>query len=1037
MLSIAVLRGGKDFAAYYARDDYYGADAASLTESCPDGEILSTSRVGQEPGREGARPGSGSGAEVNQDTVGADASPGDASITDERPAETGSTRGKGQWFGKGAEALGLRGAVNPDTLNRLIQGHLPNGVELGIRGGKTTDKEHGGGWDLTFSAPKSVSILAELTANSALFRAHHQAVKEAVTWLESEAAVIRRAGFLGKKTEATGNLVIALFQHDTSREQDPQLHTHALVMNATERSDAQWRSVYSRPMFEHKMAAGAVYRAALAVRLEALGFETERTHADGRFEITVVPQRVVEVFSTRRQQIESKLAQWEGEGAVTSARAALMTRKKKKIADLPQLRADWNHAALSLGFDATVELAEQGPRLNPTESNSPLHTDAALRLAIDRLSEHEAVFTHANLVAATLAEGIGRLDVGGALDAINRAMSGRGRDLYDARLGERKAWTTPRAVEQERRYETLVTRGKNAVLPAVPPKKVRQSLKDCVLNERQQSAVKLIVSSQDQFVAVLGRPGSGKTFMLPQVKALLEAQGYVVVGMAPNGAAAKELERVGGLIGARTVASQLARLGKTVGSFRGMEPGARAEALAAYRRQVWIVDEASQIHNADMRKLVTLASITGARVALIGDPAQLGSINAGKPFERLLDTGIRQVELDQILRQRDKAQKTLVRSAIDRNITGAMKLLEPHVQRIDSEEKRHAEMVRQWAGDPERENTLMISMRNSAKTRLNDLARDRLRSEGALGVEMNAAQLLPVFVSKADRSLAVTYQAGDVIRFTKANARLQTEKNSYWEVSSVEGKALNQRLTLQNEERRVSIDPRKFVNALRSSEQFRPRTNLLAVHDRIVWNRPDPAKGLVNGDRLVVESIIHGHALLRTEDRRRLDIEPAKDATHQHWEHAYATSLYKSQGKTAQTVLVDVPVRDAHLMDHHAFLVGVSRHKDTVRFFTDDQEELTRRVVLNPGDKTSALEGRSEQRIDQFREQLAVVARLFGRREPEKSAAPVLARMALGEREGPVQGMSGPQVSPLPTQVQDLLRRGSERRPSQDRGLSF
>lgn len=1037
MLSIAMLKGGVDFAAYYARDDYYGGDASTLPEDDLGLDGASSSdasmQTSTDRGRGESRPGNGSGGDADAGARGAEATPDGTLPPPEVTPNPGAARGKGVWFGKGAEALELRGAVDPDTLNRLIQGHLPNGVELGIRGGKTAEKEHVGGWDLTFSAPKSVSILAELTGSREIFRAHHEAVKEAVSWLEDEVAVIRRAGFLGKKTEHTGNLVAALYQHDTSREQDPQLHTHALVMNATEREDGRWRSVYSRPLFEHKMAAGTVYRAALAVRLEALGFETERTHADGRFEISAIPEPVVGLFSTRRQQIESKLAQWEGEGAATSARAALMTRTSKKNADLPQLRAEWNRAAQDLGFDAAATLAAHAPRLQPNEPGTIPHADDALRRAIDRLSEHEAVFTHADLVAAVLAEGIGRIDVANAQAAIHRAGSGRVRDLDAARLGERKAWTTPRALEQERRYESLVIRGRNAVQPAVPQRTLRRALKNSPLNEGQQAAVKLIVSSPDQFVAVLGRPGTGKTFLLPQVKSLLEARGFVAVGMAPNGAAAKELEHVGGLAGARTVASQLARVGKTLGSLRGMEPEARAAVLAPYRRQVWIVDEASQIHNADMRKLVTLASVTGARVALIGDPAQLGSIDAGKPFERLLTTGIRQVELHQILRQRHDSQKTLVLTAIDRDISGAMKLLAPHVQRIDSEEQRHQEMVRQWSLDSSRESTLMITLRNAAKTRLNDLARDWLRSQGLLGAEASAIQLLPVFGSKADRSLAETYQAGDVIRFNKANARLGTEKNSYWSVARIDGKTSSLRLTLQNGERRVSIDPRRFATALRSTEQFRPRNTTLAVHDRLVWNRPDPAKGLVNGDRLVVESIADGVAVLRTDDGRRLTLSPAQGPAQQHWEHAYATSLYKSQGKTANTVLVDAPVRDAHLMDHHAFLVGVSRHKDSVRFFTDDPDELARRVVLNPGDKSSAQEGRSEHRIERLREQLAAVARIFGGKELDRGAASASAQIDLEVRDGPLLGPSGPQKSSM----RELANNGSTLKSSQDRALGF
>ena len=1028
VLSIGLLKGGGDVGAYYSADDYYSADAADLHE----GRELD--EAGPEPaaagddvgeggpgfgergaGSGGAGGGRDSDCRENESERGnrADSSnqtkyaSGDAerepSGSPRDPSQAASAgggeeestpRGKGQWFGRGADALGLRGPVDPQTLNAIIRGELPNGDVLGTRPDPATgERQHTGGWDLTFSAPKSVSVLAEITGNRELFKAHNDAVKAAVTWLEEEAATIRRTGWLGKKTQLTGNLVVAMFQHDTSRAQDPQLHTHALVLNATQRDDGGWRSLHSRPLFEHKMAAGNVYRAALALSLRRAGFEIERTHADGRFEIASVPKEVIETFSKRRADIDAKLAEWNQEGPAMSANAALKTREHKRPLSMNERREAWVAESAALGFDPAQALREgrsAGDRMAPVTQVERL---AILRNAIDRLSEREAAFTNADLIGATLAAGMGKLDVEATKRVAGDATRTKGIDLYEARIGERKAWTTPKAAQQEQRIEAQVERGRDSADAILGRRQVDKQLKNSPLNEGQRDAVKLIVSSKDQFVAIVGRPGTGKTTMVGYVKQILDREGYTAIGMAPNGAAAKELAEGGRLGVARTVASQVARVGRDVARLRGMAPGERDRLMEGFRKQVWIVDESSQLANADMRKLIQLASFTGAKVALIGDPAQLEAINAGRPFDRLIKTGIRHVEMTEIHRQHNLEDRVLVQTAIDRDISKAMTLLDPKIRELGG--NREAELVRRWWESGDRSQTLMVSMRNEVKTRLNDRAREYLQDAGELGQQTEARQLFPVFGQKADRGHAASYKSGDVLRFGRDYAKMEIGQDTYWRVLNVDGKTSINRLTISDGEQILSFDARDARTALRHAEHFRPRTTTLAVNDRIVWNRPDRDRKLVNGDVLTVEGVSKRGVIARTPDGRTVDFAPKPDivagGTHQdqHWEHYYATSLYKSQGKTADRVLVDAPVQDAHMLNHHAFLVGVSRHRESLTFFTDDKAELAKRIIHNPGDKTSAQESIGEERADRLRSTLELISRAFGSSSRPAEPSPI------------------------------------------------
>ena len=179
-----------------------------------------------------------------------------------------------EWQGEGAKALGLSGEVIRETFRAMLDGTLPNGQQLGtMREGKL---QHRPGWDITLSAPKSVSIMAEVAGDRRLIAAHANAVKAAMAYVERHAAATRIRTDGGVERQTTDNLVIASFRHDTSRAQDPQLHTHNVIMNMTQDADGNWRSLEPRALYQLQKAIGAVYRQELAVGVRALGYGIEQ-----------------------------------------------------------------------------------------------------------------------------------------------------------------------------------------------------------------------------------------------------------------------------------------------------------------------------------------------------------------------------------------------------------------------------------------------------------------------------------------------------------------------------------------------------------------------------------------------------------------------------------------------------------------------------------------------------------------------------------------------------------------------------------------
>ncbi len=256
----------------------------------------------------------------------------------------------GRWVGRGAERLSLQGPVTQSEFCAALQGLDPKtGAPLVQRGGKA--HAHAAGWDITFSAPKSVSVLWALSVpqeRTAIEAAQRSAVTEATRYLEKEAAWSRR-GKGGLIREQAAGLLTAQFDHHTSRDLDPQLHTHCFVFNLAPRKDGTWGAIVSRELYKAQKEAGAVYRNTLANELERLGHQVERK-ADS-LRIGAIPKQVERVFSKRRNAIQDA-AQTHG---YTTAKgmelATLRTRKAKQNVRLESLFDAWRTEAKAHQFE--------------------------------------------------------------------------------------------------------------------------------------------------------------------------------------------------------------------------------------------------------------------------------------------------------------------------------------------------------------------------------------------------------------------------------------------------------------------------------------------------------------------------------------------------------------------------------------------------------------------------------------------------------------------------------------------------------------
>ena len=890
------------------------------------------------------------------------------------------------WSGRGAGELGLEGSVDPDVFRAVLEGKVPDGSgrELGRR-----DKDgkliHRPGRDVTLSAPKSVSLAALVGGDGRVVDAHDRAVEATLAWIERDAVETRlkdpKTGELVR--EGGQKMVAATFRHDTSRNLDPQLHTHAVIANMVQGGDGKWRTMANEKLYESKMLIGAIYRSELARGLGRLGYEIEKTHADGRFEIAGVGRQVVEAFSTRRAEIEAGMAErgmgTPGDNPRLAERAALMSRAAKRDIDRDELANVWQRQVADIGFDALALVAaakgaeheRAGPeaaaearqremgRDRDTEGGSVSPAVQAVDWAVAHLSEREAVFSRTDLLTAALAWNPGEVNIGEAEAGVARLE--RSGALHAARMPRMDGLlTTDRAVADEKETIALMAagqgRGAGSMRSSAPmrARAVDKALRNGPLTEGQKSAVKLILASGDRTVGVQGYAGSGKTTMLNRARALLEKRGYAVRGLAPSASAARTLEAEAG-IGAETLQRFLARYAG-VAAGRMTAKGQR-EMRAAFAKTVLIVDEGSLASTVQARDLLRISdALRIPRVVLVGDAKQLDAVDAGKPFDQLQQAGMRTAVMDEIMRQRDPALKEAVEASLKGDIGKAFEKLGDNVAEVNPHNLAGAAAARWLALSPdERANTGLMAPSHAIRGEINGIVRERLIRDGIVhGPAMEAERLASRGFTNAEKALARNYKAGDVVGFHRPYKRLGVEKGDELRVAGVDRKAGAVMLSGENGNA-VVWEPDRLAARAGGVEVYKSETMELRAGDRVRWTRNDAGLGLVNSETAEVTAVGDGRVTFRLEDGRMLDMNGA-DQQLRHIDRAWASTVHAFQGRTVDTVIAALEANHPNLTNQKMLYVEISRARDRAELVTDDKAALREQLLELTGERIAALE---------------------------------------------------------------------------------
>jgi conjugative relaxase-like TrwC/TraI family protein len=863
----------------------------------------------------------------------------------------------GEWQGKLAERFGLAGAVDAQHFARLSEGQNPITGEQLVRhhsgqcyttadGTTVKPVEHRAGWDATFSAAKSVSLTALVGGEQRVREAHRHAVTTALTELERYTQA-RIGG--NHAAETTGKFIAAKFEHDTARPVNgyaaPQLHTHAVIFNMTEREDGSTRAIQPKSLFDSQQFATAVYQAELTFRLRNLGYEIE-AGKKGAPEIKGYSLEYLNASSPRRQQIEQAMAKSGFSGPEAAQIAAHNTRDKKEIRTPVEVMEAHRQLAAKFGNQADRVVREAHERVHAQGQNrvpdAPQRAQEAVSYAKERNFEREAVIDQRDIMRDALRRGMGDLTFSQVRDNFkHRHALGEFQTVSAQKHDTGPRITTPETIAAERATVEHMQRGQNTVQPIMSEQRAASHAAAIeFLNPAQGRVIEEILTSTDQIHGLQGLAGAGKTTALAAIREAAQRNGYTVAGFAPTARAAHQLRQAAG-ISADTLQAYLAM---------GTREQAQTNRDDPANRRLFLIDESSLTSTQQMKDFLDRLG-PHDRVLLIGDTRQHQAVDAGKPFEQLQDAGMRTAQLDQIVRQKDpellKAVEHLARNEIHTGIS--LLQAQGRITEISNPQERIAAIARDYASNPEK--TLIVSPDNASRRDINQTVRAELQASGTLGKENVSFPVLVVRndMSGADRAWAARYNPGDTVQYIRGSQQLGLERNSYATV--VASDPANNRVTVATTDgQKVAYDPQR----LRGVNVYTSLSREFSTGDRVQFTHNNKDLDVHNRDRGRVEAIGNDNRLtVKMDDGRTVNFDPARM---RHFDHGYAVTSHSSQGLTEDRVLVNMDTNTfSELLNPRFAYVSVSRASEDAHIYTNDAATLAQRLSTDMS-KTSALD---------------------------------------------------------------------------------
>ena len=760
-----------------------------------------------------------------------------------------------------------------------------------------------------------------------LIAAHDGAVREALVEAENHAGSrVRLNG--ANENRTTGNWIVATYRHDTSRELDPQLHTHAVAANLTyDGVEGRWKALQASGFYERRSYLTEVYRNALANEVRNLGYEIEpRRDSRGRdlgFEIHGVSNELLERYSQRSAQRDAAIDEFTREHGrrPTNNEVAVLVRESRadKLTQISteQLRQQ-QQARLSPEDLRNLE----GLRHSSLESIRRVRQEMSpasdsLQHAKDHLFERLSVVQDHELLTEALRHGRGQINLAQLRGALEIEKS-QGAIIH---AGNRV--TTCENLELEQRMIATINHG---IARYGRLGGAREFHPDERLRNEQKCAVQQILDSSDFAINLRGAAGTGKTATLQEINRGLRETGREITAVAPTRSAVEELQKFG-FRDAITVSRLLED----------------ETAQAALRHRVLIVDEAGMISGRQMEGILRLAEQQQARILFSGDTRQIQSVEASDAL-RILEheSQMKSVFLTGVQRQTQAKYRDAIQTLRQTPDQGLEKLeLMGAVHEVPFVKRARAvaDLYREMAADPSRR-VLVVAPTHEEIGRVSQAIRDDLSERGQLGESVTMNRYIPLQWTEAQKRDLSNYREGQILLIHRASRGIEK----------------HEALTVHRTNSGVIV----AYNAKGEERTFSPaQTRSFSVHEQghidvasgdwllLTGNRRDADFRATNGELVKVRGIEDG--LIHLEHGRMLP------ANYRQFDHGYAITAHGSQGKT-----VDGVILSADAMKQELFYVGASRGRSEIAIVTSDREQLRESLGISSA-RPSATELTREQ----------------------------------------------------------------------------
>jgi conjugative relaxase-like TrwC/TraI family protein len=729
--------------------------------------------------------------------------------TDHQQYLSGHGESPGRWYGAGANALRLQGEASVAEFQRMFEGRDPTtGQLLGRPHGRNAMP----GFDVVLRPTKSVSVLyglGDAATGRAVLQAHHAGLAEAVAYLDEHLGARRGHGGV---QHVSGQGVLAVgFDHRTSREGDPLLHTHLVIANRVQGPDGRWTALDGRDLYRHRLAADAIYRATYQRELvRTLGVEWTAADRHGNRELQGISEGLVRSFSKRTDQIDAELDRLGADGGERTPRlvkwAVHATRKPKQHEGPDTLYGRWRQEAAERGVDADT-LVRQVTGRTPHRDHDWTVSDAVAGRLFDWLAGSEGLTEHASTFSrpdVLVALGAGLAGAGRAeLEALaDRFLAERAVSVVTDRALEERRWSTPELLAVEQRLVASATGRTEEQTAVVSHQAVREALAAYpTAGTDQQAMVRDLCQGGQGLALVVGRAGTGKTFALGIARHAWQLDGYRLLAAAPTGIASLSLQGEG--------FEDVATCDRLL-----TDLDAGREQLDA--RTVLVVDEAGMLGSRKLGRLLDHAQQVEAKVVLVGDDRQLASIDAGGGF-RALRLRLGASELTENRRQQQAWEREaleLVRSGLVEEAVAAYQAHD-RVVAADSKPAATLALLQDWwtawqqaDHDPSQE-VIVLAARRAEVDRLNTLCQELLAARGRLS---------PARLQVEDRQLAV----GDrVVCGHNAIGELGVANGTRGTITALDPQARTLTLRLDGTDGQEIALPRSYLDGRRQGERNR------------------------------------------------------------------------------------------------------------------------------------------------------------------------------------------------------------------------